>query len=469
MKRKWLALGIILLFIGSAIIPSNGQQIEKSSSTRTRGNTLYVGGSGPGNYSKIQDAINNASDGDTIFVYHNSTSYGDAHIIKSLIVRGEDKETTLLHFVYLESENITISDFTIYAIYGSHSPPDNISIINNIFPKNGIDYSDGKNIRIINNTFTYSGIYIFFSENNTVTGNTIIANTTDNQFVCMKLMNARHSIVSNNTLISVCGVNNGLYLESASNIIENNSFINTGISMTVSSCDNIFKGNTINGRVFLFLNGEANKTIDTGDNVGQVVLSKCNQITLCNLNISNVPQGITLVESTKCNIMNNSVSLCGQGIVLSSSSYMNTVNKNTITHCSDGLEIISNSNNLITNNSIMNCYIGIRISSSSKNVIKRNSIQKNSYYGIYVEAGSPVLGSNIVQENNFIKNKNNVFFNDILRTHWLHNYWNRPRISPKIIFGIIYINNYGYLPWIIPWFNFDWHPALLPFDIPGMR
>ena len=33
------------------------------------GNILYVGGSGPNNYSKIQDAINDAMPGDTIIVY----------------------------------------------------------------------------------------------------------------------------------------------------------------------------------------------------------------------------------------------------------------------------------------------------------------------------------------------------------------------------------------------------------------
>jgi hypothetical protein len=34
------------------------------------GNTLYVGGDGLGNYSNIQDAIDNAMDGDTVFVYN---------------------------------------------------------------------------------------------------------------------------------------------------------------------------------------------------------------------------------------------------------------------------------------------------------------------------------------------------------------------------------------------------------------
>ena len=33
-------------------------------------NTLYVGGSGPDNYTKIQDALDDANPGDTVFVYN---------------------------------------------------------------------------------------------------------------------------------------------------------------------------------------------------------------------------------------------------------------------------------------------------------------------------------------------------------------------------------------------------------------
>ena len=36
------------------------------------GNILYVGGSGPGNYTKIQDALDNATEGDTVYVYSNT-------------------------------------------------------------------------------------------------------------------------------------------------------------------------------------------------------------------------------------------------------------------------------------------------------------------------------------------------------------------------------------------------------------
>jgi hypothetical protein len=36
---------------------------------------LYVGGTGEGNYSRIQDAIDDAVDGDTVFVYDDSSPY----------------------------------------------------------------------------------------------------------------------------------------------------------------------------------------------------------------------------------------------------------------------------------------------------------------------------------------------------------------------------------------------------------
>jgi len=47
--RKWLALGIILFFVGTCTIQATAQNIEKSLSTST-GNWLYVGGSEPGNF-----------------------------------------------------------------------------------------------------------------------------------------------------------------------------------------------------------------------------------------------------------------------------------------------------------------------------------------------------------------------------------------------------------------------------------
>ena len=43
--------------------------VKTMSSVGFDGNTLYVGGSGPNNYTSIQSAIDDAVDGDTVFVY----------------------------------------------------------------------------------------------------------------------------------------------------------------------------------------------------------------------------------------------------------------------------------------------------------------------------------------------------------------------------------------------------------------
>lgn len=107
--KKVLAIGIVVLFIGTSAISSaidldrtiDDKSIEMIKqcykSTINSGNILYVGGSGPNNYSKIQDAIDNASDGDIVFVYDISSPYYENIVInKSISLIGEDRNTTVI-------------------------------------------------------------------------------------------------------------------------------------------------------------------------------------------------------------------------------------------------------------------------------------------------------------------------------------------------------------------------------------
>jgi parallel beta-helix repeat protein len=114
MKRKCVVVGIILLFVGTCIIPAIAQDTEKPLST-SRGNWLYVGGSGPGNYSKIQDAVKDAYMGDIVYVFNESSPYYEnIFISKSITLIGEQKTSTVIQGeVEIATHGVTLTGFTI--------------------------------------------------------------------------------------------------------------------------------------------------------------------------------------------------------------------------------------------------------------------------------------------------------------------------------------------------------------------
>ena len=58
--------GVVFLDDGNIFSEYVDITLEKSTNLLNYGNTLYVGGSGPDNYTNIQDAINDANNGDTV-------------------------------------------------------------------------------------------------------------------------------------------------------------------------------------------------------------------------------------------------------------------------------------------------------------------------------------------------------------------------------------------------------------------
>ncbi|MBN1862012.1 MAG: right-handed parallel beta-helix repeat-containing protein [Candidatus Thermoplasmatota archaeon] len=117
-NMKYIALTIVLLLLGTSIIPASSQKIDVFSVSASAGTWLYVGGNGPGNYTKIQDAIDDANDGDTVFVY-NGSYIETLEINKSIAVIGEDKDTTFIlggndsEIVQLKEASIMLNGFTI--------------------------------------------------------------------------------------------------------------------------------------------------------------------------------------------------------------------------------------------------------------------------------------------------------------------------------------------------------------------
>ena len=152
------------MFVGTGIIPSTAQNIVKPS-LLLNGKILYVGGSGPGNYSKIQDAVDNASNGDTVYVFDDSSPYIENIIInKSINLTGENSYSTIIENSYrsglikIISDNVTISGFTLqnFLKWGVYCSGKNFVISHNrIIDDEGMGIvSRASNVKIFNNEFT---------------------------------------------------------------------------------------------------------------------------------------------------------------------------------------------------------------------------------------------------------------------------------------------------------------------------
>ena len=163
------------------------------------GDKLYVGGNGPGNYTTIQIALNNAKSDDTIFVYNGIYSVNEGISIKQpLNLIGENKNNTIIKGnergdpLRIESSNVNIKNFTIkyskrydasktYAAIRIVGDFENITISNNILTENsqgivlwGTSYVNIYNNEIYNND--YDGIVLQSSNYNYIENNTIYYN-----------------------------------------------------------------------------------------------------------------------------------------------------------------------------------------------------------------------------------------------------------------------------------------------------
>jgi nitrous oxidase accessory protein NosD len=112
-------IGIIIILLGLCF-NSQAATIEDITTQSSKGITLYVGGSGPGNHSTIQEAISNATNGDTIFVFSDSSPYNEhISIYKQITIIGENKDTTVIDgngtgiIVSITEPDVIIKEFTI--------------------------------------------------------------------------------------------------------------------------------------------------------------------------------------------------------------------------------------------------------------------------------------------------------------------------------------------------------------------
>jgi hypothetical protein len=250
--KKILTLIIMLMFLLMIVSSANGVYQEKQSIKSTSfGNILYVGGSGPGNYSKIQDAIHDADHGDTVFVYDDSSPYYESNITieKSITLIGEDRNTTAIDgennsviIVIIYTGSVSISGFTIRNCSGSYytgcitvimSSYNTIS--GNIFADNSPDiiiYGDGYN-DIVNNVFTGRVVDDVFCIGGGIA------------LVDVSFTNIIRNVFINCMVGITIGSSSGIPPASNSNIIRGNLFDDNDVAMEITSDNTLITRNTI--------------------------------------------------------------------------------------------------------------------------------------------------------------------------------------------------------------------------------
>ena len=451
MIKKSLAVAVILLFIGMCVVPSTAVQEfrEKPSPISFDGNTLYVGGTGEGNFTKIQDAIDNASDEDTILIY-NKTYYERINVNKKLTIRGllsEDDDKPTIDgqkrgaIVNIQSNNCHIENIVVKNAGQNFSPTRAGFIIS-------AKYSYIINCNI--SGFCYTGIYIMpenKADDSRIVSNAIDGNMIQGIYMPYHPMGGSDRIfISGN---SIYGVGYSIYLWAGrdNTINENKIWSNSyGILIRVGGDTDIIENNITDNDQYgisieitdynnYYHNIERNNicyNAGTG-----IKISSAYYVTIHGNTISNNRNsGISVDHFTKSDIEFNNIESNGEyGIALSQSSNNNYINGNNIKECKEGIVVHYSSKNVISKNSLIHNERGIILRYSTETEITDNTFIRNRYSQIFAY---------------YIGNK------ETSNNTWNGNYWNRPRIFPKPIFG---------LNGLKPEIDFDKHPASEPYDI----
>ena len=179
----------------------------------------------PDDFPTIQEAVNNAGSGDTIFVRRGK--YAENIVInKSITLMGEDREETIIdggargNVISIKASNVTVSGFTIR----NSDPLTGCGILIELFGNILINNNNIRNNKI--------GIRISSSSRNQIYGNIISAN-----YIGIQLFSSSSNAIYRNIILSNAA----------------------GINAYYHSVDNVFYENVINGNNWgVFLSSYAN-------------------------------------------------------------------------------------------------------------------------------------------------------------------------------------------------------------------
>jgi parallel beta-helix repeat protein len=461
MEKRILIIGLVFLLLFLSVVPIPiGNELKISDikeQSSIRGNTLYVGGTGPHNYTKIQDAIDNVSDGDTVFVY-TGIYYENITVDKSIDLIGEDKQSTIINGknnkvpVLIFSSYTLLSNFCIkkskqsgfgQGIYIGDIDEgkwfENITISNCIITQNGkgIFAKNISNITIkncdiyenlassINFNFASKNIHIF---NCTIRNNGIETSSTDKQTNFDKIggiffqtysmgeienVTINHSCIYDNIGVGIL-IMGGDFYNLHNNTIYNNSWYGIDLTSTKNVYirrNNLTKNHNVGIHANLIKNGIISDNFIHGNGINLSWIE------------SSYAGGIYLgYNSRDVLIMNNNISFNScYGIMILSSSFFNITQNRFINNNISEIDI-RGCEYVEVNDNILNDYrFGIRLLNNSNKKTYFCKILNNYFLSLdfYLGPYEHFIGSTIyLSESNY----NIINDNTIIHTQIIDNY-----------------------------------------------
>jgi len=383
-------------FVGMIIFEGIVDEVEVEATTLTVGQV----GSGA-QYNKIQYAIDNASNGDTIYVW-DGTYHESVRINKTVTLIGNGSSNTtiipqgdIVAIIILENW-VNISGFSI--TNGFSNGLHGIFILS-------LKHCRIENCHISNYT---NAIMINSNVGNPSSDNLISNNIFSNCTNGVTIVNSNINTITNN-IYDNCGIG---FSWSFSNIVYNNTMSSVGIGLSGTHVSHwnsheIPINNTVDGKPIIYLKNIDNVIIHT--NAAHIILANCTNITVRDFNFTNVGVGVELGFTNNSFITDNNCSEIGIGLYIQASSN-NTITNNTCSWTDYGGIVVSDHSdyNIFENNTcISNGNNGIEVQYFCRNnQISNNTCNSNNLNGILVHGSN----SNKILNNTCISNGGNSFF-----------------------------------------------------------
>ncbi|RLJ03071.1 MAG: hypothetical protein DRP08_03970, partial [Candidatus Aenigmatarchaeota archaeon] len=329
----------------------------------------------PDDYPTIQEAIDMAIPGDTVYV-RNGTYPEYVNINKAIMLLGEEKTATMINgSVLITASNVVFSGFTVQGsvdIEDDDHTTKNVSVNGNIIRKGGI-FMYTRSSYPFSPVFTNNTIMNNIITNNTIgihllghgTNNIISENVVTNNEVGILLENYGNNTVLNNI---VTGNMFGICLSSSHNLLRNNTMATNQYNFITGTpiyslyaslpVNDVDPSNTVNGKPVYYIMDKSNMVIGpfSFPDVGYLALKNCSNITVQNLTLTSNGQGIFISESTNITVKGNTFKdnmIALQTVNTNSSVFENnTIIKNLQGAIFGGVFNITIMNNMFKNNTL---------------------------------------------------------------------------------------------------------------------